>query len=158
MLEQVPSKTVAVYLSRDGEPGTLGLATLLLSGWRRVLVPAMRGKPDWADYDGRTKPGWEGIPAPLGSPLGPDALALADVVIIPGLAGGKDGTRLGSGCGWYDRALAHARPEAARWLLLWDDEVFDSLPREPHDELVDVLVTEQREIVTGARISPHADV
>ena len=36
---------------------------------------------------------------------GPEALALASVVLIAGLAVDRAGTRLGQGGGWYDRAL-----------------------------------------------------
>jgi 5-formyltetrahydrofolate cyclo-ligase len=66
------------------------------------------------------------------------------VVIMPGLAATPRGTRLGRGGGWYDRALAHAKPDAGRWLLLYDAEIVDTLPVEDHDQPVTDLVTERR--------------
>ena len=43
-------------------------------------------------------------------PLGPDAVALADLVLAPGLAVDRTGTRMGQGGGCYDKALPRRRP------------------------------------------------
>ena len=42
------------------------------------------------------------------------ALASCNVVITPGLVFGRDGTRLGYGRGFYDRAIATARSHASK--------------------------------------------
>jgi 5-formyltetrahydrofolate cyclo-ligase len=74
-------------------------------------------------------------------------LSSADWIWLPGLAGTPDGRRLGTGGGWYDRALAQARPNTVRGLLLFDAEVLDQLPTDPWDRPVNLLVTELRQIV-----------
>ena len=56
-----------------------------------------------------------GLLEPDGERLGVDAIATADVVLVPGLAVAADGMRLGRGGGSYDRAL---RPGAGRHLHL----------------------------------------
>jgi 5-formyltetrahydrofolate cyclo-ligase len=80
---------------------------------------------------------------PVGPRLGVDAIAAADVVLVPALAVARDGVRLGKGGGSYDRALARARTGALVVALLWDGELHDAgdLPVEPHDRPVDAVVT-----------------
>ncbi|MFZ1412545.1 MAG: 5-formyltetrahydrofolate cyclo-ligase, partial [Micropruina sp.] len=65
-----------------------------------------------------------------------------------GLAATARGDRLGTGGGWYDRALAHASAAATCGILLRDDEVFPELPTEPWDRRVDLIVTPSRVIQT----------
>ena len=132
-LSRSTGATVCVYLSQPPEPETTGLAKLLHdTGWH-VIVPSQGlkstpGEPAWTWYDPSTQ--W--LPAEL---------AAADVIMMPGLAGTRDGNRLGRGGGWYDKALLSARDDAPRWLLLNDEEVVDDLPIEPHDAKVDVIIT-----------------
>lgn len=70
------------------------------------------------------------------------------VVVLPGLAFDEAGGRLGHGGGYYDRLLARLGTGAARVGVTADALVVPGavLGREPHDQLVDVLVTE-----SGAR-------
>ena len=51
---------------------------------------------------------------PDGDLLGVDSVAEADLVLVPALAVGADGTPLGRGGGSYDRALARV-PAGAPW-------------------------------------------
>jgi 5-formyltetrahydrofolate cyclo-ligase len=53
----------------------------------------------------------------------------------------RDGIRLGRGGGFYDRALTHVRPDAVLVAVVFDDELVDELPAEPHDQRVTVVVT-----------------
>jgi len=139
---------VAAYASLRGEPDTAALIEYLRLADVRVLLPVLRREPGWAWYTGADDlvPGPLGIPSPPGPPLGPESLGEADWVWLPGLAGTPDGRRLGTGGGWYDRALAHARPDTRLGLLLYDDEVLDDLPTDDWDRNVDLLVTERRRI------------
>jgi 5-formyltetrahydrofolate cyclo-ligase len=139
---------VAAYASRPGEPDTAALLEYLRLAEVRVLLPVLRPEPSWAWYTGPDGlvPGPLGIPAPSGPALGADALAEADWVWLPGLAGTPDGRRLGTGGGWYDRALGWASPSARLGMLLYDDEVLDELPTDHWDRPVHLLVTERRRI------------
>lgn len=143
LLDHLPAPgVVALYASRPGEPGTLDLIDAVQhAGWR-VLLPRLGREPDWAWATAPLRPGWAGIPEPTGPALGAHALAEADLVILPALAVARDGARLGTGGGWYDRALPHARPGTPRWALTNAEEVLDGLPTEPHDLPVDAVVTE----------------
>lgn len=158
-LGNTPSDTVvAGYVSVDPEPGTLELISWLHAQGITVLLPVLgprpdgtpRREPDWAAYAGpeSLRAGLWGIPEPATGALGAEALDRADVVVCSGLAGTADGKRLGMGGGWYDRALAHARPDAVLVMLLNDDELMPDLPVEPWDRPVDVIVTPTRVLDT----------
>lgn len=140
------SSVVACYLSRPDEPDTTALIRSLVDGGVRVLVPVLRREPDWAWFTGFDElvPGPHRILQPAGPRLGASALALADWIWLPGLAGAPDGRRLGTGGGWYDRALAFARDDAVLGLLLFDREVLPDVPTQDWDRPVDLLVTEAR--------------
>lgn len=139
---------VAAYVARPDEPATADLIEQLRLAEVRVLLPVLRSEPAWAWYTGPDglSPGPRGIPVPTGPALGPEALGQADWVWLPGLAGTPDGRRLGSGGGWYDRALAWAPTRARLGLLLFDDEVLDDVPTEAWDRSVHVLVTDRRRV------------
>jgi 5-formyltetrahydrofolate cyclo-ligase len=72
--------------------------------------------------------------------LGLPAVGLADLVVVPALAVDRAGVRLGRGGGSYDRALARTRPDALLVALLYQGELVDALPTEPHDARVDVAI------------------
>lgn len=138
--------TVACYLAVGDEPGTSALIAWLWDRGVRVLAPALRRDdagvwhPDWATVTPASPLRRTGGLVEVDGPsLGAGALAEADVILAPGLAGSRRGDRLGRGAGWYDRALDHRRPDAPVCLLLNDDEVVDSLPASPYDQPVQAL-------------------
>jgi 5-formyltetrahydrofolate cyclo-ligase len=60
---------------------------------------------------------------------------------VPALAVAVDGTRLGRGGGYYDRALAHARDDAVLVAAVFDEELLESVPAGAHDRRVTAVVT-----------------
>lgn len=150
-LEPIDGATcVAAYVSRPAEPGTAPLLAALHRMGVRVLLPVLGPalSRSWGVYRGPTDlavraPGRP--PEPSGPPAGPEALADADVIVIPALAIDPVGTRLGQGGGWYDRALRHARPDALRLAFVYDGEDLPTrLPRDPHDVPVHAVATPTR--------------
>ena len=119
---------MAAYVSVGSEPGTGRLLDALVAAGKRVMLPVLLPDDDldWAAYAGDRGPG----PAPAagcssrsGPRLGVEAVATADVVLVPGLAVDRTGDRLGRGGGSYDRALGRVPVGTFTCVLLYDDEV-----------------------------------
>ena len=139
-----PGQLVTCFVSMATEPPTTQLRAKLRELGKDVLLPIMKPGNSLAwgyDGDDLVKNSY-GIfePAPIEIDI-----SQANAILIPALRVGRDGTRLGRGAGYYDRALAnvpsHADGGPIRICLVFDDEVDASVPSEPHDELVDVIVT-----------------
>lgn len=137
--------TVAAYVSLTNEPGTGPLVERLHATGRRVILPVLlpNNDLDWSAYEGpdRLAPASRGLLEPVGPRLGPDAVATADVVLCPGLAVDRTGRRLGRGGGSYDRALSRVPVGTFVCTLLYDGELLDRVPAEPHDRTVTAVVT-----------------
>ncbi len=135
--------TVAAYASVGGEPGTGALLDALRAAGKRVILPVVLPDLDldWAVYDGELVPARRGLLEPPGPRLGPEAIATADAVLVPGLAVSPTGLRLGRGGGCYDRALARVPVGTFTCVLLYDDEVGLDVPVEPHDRPVGFAAT-----------------
>lgn len=148
-------RPVACYTSISPEPDTLALIAALSDAGVPVLLPKLAGRrtPGWAWFTGEDAlvPGWHGIPEPDGPTLGPQALAECSFVWASALLVTPGGHRLGTGGGWYDRALLHRAPDARLGVLVHDGEVVPELPVDPWDVPVDVVVTPTRTLLTGAR-------
>lgn len=141
-VESLRPGILACYCSVPPEPATAEfINSCQADGWR-VLLPVLSQTPDWAWFDNwdATKPSWRGIKEPLGPRLGASVLREAALVVVPALAVDHRGNRLGTGGGWYDRALDHLSPTAQVWALVNDDELLDVVPSEPHDMRVSTAV------------------
>jgi 5-formyltetrahydrofolate cyclo-ligase len=137
--------TVAAYVSIGNEPGTGLLLDGLEEAGKRVILPVLLpdGDLDWAPYrgEGTLVPARRGLLEPVSEPLGREAVAPADVVLVPGLAVSPTGMRLGRGGGSYDRALARVPTGTFVCVLLFDGEILDSVPAAGHDRRVAAAVT-----------------
>ena len=151
--------TVLAYAATPGEPDLAPLRARLRENGIRVLLPVVAGPGElvWAADTGRLRLGRElpgGLRLPEPDPagavrtadlrLGPD-----DVALVPALAAGRDGARLGQGGGYYDRALAHLPPHPDGPLVVavvHDDELLAAgeVPTAPHDRQVDAVLTPSR--------------
>ena len=149
--------TIAAYYSVRAEPDTHGLVYALWKRGSYVLLPVLRadGDLDWASYEGPDSlvPGPRGLSEPGESPRGTDAVARADAVLVPALAVDRAGHRLGRGGGSYDRALARVGPLIPLIALVYDDELLDHVPAEPHDVPVRAAVRP----LTGITLLPRGD-
>ena len=120
--------TVAAYESLPTEPPTEALIERLTAAGHRVIVPVLLPDKDLDWRAGDTL-------------LGRAAIGDATLVVVPALAIGRDGMRLGQGGGSYDRALTRCAPGARVIALVYDDELATGVPTDPHDQAVDAVVT-----------------
>jgi len=66
-----------------------------------------------------------------------------DVLLLPLLGFDSQGTRLGQGGGYYDRALSHCRFRPYRIGLGYAAQQVQTLPHEPWDQRLDAVITER---------------
>jgi 5-formyltetrahydrofolate cyclo-ligase len=132
---------VCAYVPVGSEPGSPELVAALHAAGHEVLLPVVppaTGPLDWAAYTGpgSLAAGPLGLLEPSGPRLGPEAIARARLVLVPGLGVDRSGVRLGRGAGHYDRTLPLAAPDVPIVIVLNDEELVDQLPAEPHDKRV----------------------
>lgn len=136
--------TVLAFLPFGAEPPLEpALASLCAEGFR-VLVPRSRPgrKMEWV----RWAPGTELVPSdvvPMPEPDGPAEEPPANSpVLVPALALGDDGVRLGQGGGFYDAFLAdRPRPLLAAGVVYDDELGLPGLPADPWDATLQWAVT-----------------
>lgn len=135
---------IALYVSMGSEPQTGALIDWLLASGREVLLPILYADNDlgWGIAPGAADlvPGRLGLSEPRVD-LGSAEIATADLVICPALAVDRHGVRLGRGGGSYDRALARVSPGTPIWAAVYDTEILDELPADPHDQSVHAALT-----------------
>ena len=65
-----------------------------------------------------------------------------DLIMVPGVAFDRTGARMGHGFGYYDKLLAHARPDAPLVALAFECQLFPEIPTAAHDIFMDKIITE----------------
>jgi 5-formyltetrahydrofolate cyclo-ligase len=135
------ARTVAAFAALPTEPDLRPFDWLLS---RHLLLPRIDGEnlvfhqvtaPD------QLTPGPFGVlePDPQKCPAADPATA--DLIFVPGLAFTHDGARLGRGRGYYDRLLAALPNTTLRIGVCFRCQLIDSIPSEPHDEPVDLVLS-----------------
>lgn len=145
------AKTVFLYASMPDEVQTYGLMQQCLALGKTVALPKITGKR-----------AMEAVAFSSLSDLVPGAYDILtvkddagrllpakdiDLIIVPGAAFDAQGHRLGHGAGFYDIFMSEKAPQALCIALTFDILVYDEVPTEPHDECVDRLITESRDIL-----------
>ncbi|MCP3937101.1 MAG: 5-formyltetrahydrofolate cyclo-ligase [Actinomycetia bacterium] len=72
-------------------------------------------------------------------PVDPGTISIA---LVPGVAFGHDGSRLGHGAGYYDRLLPQLSTGAFLIGISWSATTVDALPMDQHDVHMTHIVTE----------------
>ncbi|MET0248834.1 MAG: 5-formyltetrahydrofolate cyclo-ligase [Sphingobium sp.] len=133
---------VALYMGMDDEAPAQRLAVPLIAMGKTLALPRVVDRLGNMEFvvwtpEEQLFPGLYGTshPQPSGPPVTPQA------IVAPLL--GFDGamTRLGQGGGYYDRIFARF-PQALRIGLAWSAQQFDTLPADPWDLPLDMVMTE----------------
>ena len=136
------ARVVAAYAALPGEPD---LRPLDWIGEKTVLLPRVDGE-DLVFHAVRDanqlKLGAFGVMEPDPEKCPAFDPREAEIVFVPGLAFTAEGQRLGRGRGFYDRLLATLPPEILRVGVCFAQQIVTELPSEPHDEEVDVVISQ----------------
>jgi 5-formyltetrahydrofolate cyclo-ligase len=144
------AETVALFAPLASEPD---IGPLIEEAWaqgKQVALPRMfredaEPRLDWhpiSSWDDVTESGPFGLREPdhlICAPLDAGELGC---VFVPGLAFDHTGLRLGRGGGYYDCFLAGAPAALPRYGLMFACQQVPRVPREPHDQALPAIVTE----------------
>ncbi|MBW1635585.1 MAG: 5-formyltetrahydrofolate cyclo-ligase [Deltaproteobacteria bacterium] len=153
----ITAKNIFSYVSFRSEVATLELINSLLNKGKIVTVPITRIKEKRLDAIRITNPESDLVPGYCDIPEPNEELCLQqkanpadiDVILLPGSVFDKRGGRFGYGGGYYDRFVSSI-PGAVRVGLAFDLQIIEKAPLQPHDEILDFVITETR-VLRGKR-------
>jgi 5-formyltetrahydrofolate cyclo-ligase len=136
LCQNIGAKTVGCYLSFGTEPDTREFIEKAKASGIEIACPKILddGSMIFAKYQGETSMSKLGFEEPNG-----EVISDLDLVVVPALAVNNRGERLGRGAGYFDRFLESYRGITVA--LVFDSEILDTLPVEPHDRPVDYLIS-----------------
>lgn len=147
------------FMPTKNEMDILPVLRTALEQGKKVLVPrVVPGSRDMdffyveKDLNRETELGTFGIYEPVKGLAKADLQEISEksggkiCVLVPGVAFGKDHSRLGHGAGYYDKFLGNLKKMTGGKAVLvgvsYGALVFDSVPRESHDVSMDMLIGE----------------
>ena len=157
--EFAAAKVVMLYLSMSQEVDTAPIALRAWQEGKTVAVPKvfmsdrtmLPVEIQSLDTGMNTTP--VGVREPdVGQPI---PIEFIDLVLVPGLGFSQSGERIGRGGGFYDRFLALASFEGTTCGLAFEEQVLESLPMLPHDQRLNMLVTDTGIRRFHAALSAH---
>ncbi|MBI3902310.1 MAG: 5-formyltetrahydrofolate cyclo-ligase [Nitrosomonadales bacterium] len=152
------ARTVLAYMNFGAEFASEILVRQALLDGKKLLLP----KVDTVtreldiyrveDVDAQLAPGAYGIREPLMAHCAKvGVLSEVDFILLPGVAFGRDGARLGYGGGFYDKLLAGSAITHRPALVAgaYSMQIVEGIPQEATDRKVEWLVTENETIDCG---------
>lgn len=139
------AQSVHSFISYHSEVDTHKFIQSCLLHRKKVYSPKVVSKTDLIHYQinnlkdclasihGILEPNSDNCPLMLESP---------DVILVPGLAFDLSGNRLGYGGGYYDKFLSQF-PNTSKIGVFFSCQQHPSLPTEPHDIQLDLIITEK---------------
>jgi 5-formyltetrahydrofolate cyclo-ligase len=134
------ARSIGAYCAFGSEIRTNEIIDNAISGGKTVSLPTVEGKNiRFYEYTNRKYlvRGRFGIMEPL--PYG--ETTDMDLLIVPGVAFDKTGSRLGYGKAYYDRYLTNSQAYSIG--LAYSFQLTDSIPQHPHDRKVNAVATEK---------------
>ena len=147
---QIKGKTVALYWPKGKEVDTSPFMQALVGKGAVMAMPVVQEGSrllKFVSWNEKTpmKEGFKGIFEPVID--GNTVYVEPDIFIVPLLAFDRKGARLGYGGGYYDTTLAHYRKRKSGVLavgIAYAEQItLFPLPREAHDQLLDMIITQQ---------------
>jgi 5-formyltetrahydrofolate cyclo-ligase len=144
------SRCVALFAPLPSEPDVHPLIEEAWAQGKRVVLPLMIKHGTIPELDWHEIASWDEVvvPGPFGlrepDPLRCRRVPLTelDCVFVPGVAFDHEGIRLGRGGGFYDSFLSLAPPNLPCVGLMFSVQKVPLVPREPHDQALRSVITE----------------
>jgi len=142
------AREVLGYMAFDHEVLTDGLIRQALASGKQMVLPMVQSDRQSLalyaieDLECDVAPGYCGIQEPQPQRTRAVAPESLDLVLVPGVAFDLRGRRLGFGAGFYDRLLTQLPRDIPTVGLAFDFQVIPRLPSQPHDVMLDAIVTE----------------
>ena len=142
--EFINSQNILFYYSLPDELPTLEF----LKKWsanKNIYLPRVNGEnlEILAYDDKKLSIGSFNIEEPIGDEI--IEPHLIDLIIVPAVAFDFNKNRLGRGKGFYDRLLSEAT-KAIKIGVGYDFQIFETIPTEPHDIPMDIVLTPNHNI------------
>lgn len=136
------------FASFKSEVDTTEMIKTSLSAGKRVVLPKVDKEKHRLvlreiQEVGVLTPGYMGIPEPP-SEERQVSISDVDIAIIPGAGFDAAGNRIGYGGGYYDRLLSGLEKHIPVIAPAYEEQLVDSIPSEPHDIRIDMIVTDKR--------------
>lgn len=138
------------FASFRTEVDTIGMIKKSLAEGKRIVLPKVdKGRHILLLYEIKSmdelSPGCMGIPEPSVNTEGRlFGINDVDAAIIPGAGFDISGNRIGYGAGYYDILLSGLTKDIPLVSLAYEEQVVDSIPSEPHDIRIHMIVTDRR--------------
>lgn len=149
------SRTIAAFASFGTEFDTGAFLSVVLGQGKRLVLPRIQTGHRELRFHFVTSlqecliAGRWGIREPDPSRCAeadPDEI---DFMLVPGVAFTPACERLGYGGGFYDVAMGNTREDARKVAAVFDLQIVEAIPLEPHDRRVDQVLTERTSYVAS---------
>lgn len=146
--------SLMLYWSLPDEVNTHELVLDCAAAGKKVYLPVVDGEDlrirRFTGMDTMKEGASFSIPEPS---VGAEEVSLADIdlVVVPGVAFDMRGGRMGRGKGFYDRlfsGILEKKQSPYKVGICFDFQIMDNVPMEPHDTLMDVVLSETRSNVS----------
>lgn len=145
LIATLSPRAIAAYVAMRSEADPLPIVEA--AHWQGVEIGLPVIAPGATLVFRRYEPGHTLLPGGFGTmvPVEDAPVVEPDLVIVPVVSFDRAGTRLGYGKGHYDRAIAALRGRGRNPRLVgiaFSMQEVDSIPHEPHDIRLDLILTE----------------
>jgi len=143
------AQAIMLYFSIKNEAKTKGIIEKTLQLGKKVVLPV-------TNFENRKI-----VPTELGSlkelkktrqglfePTGKNQVKTSELqlVVVPGIAFDTQGSRIGTGKGFYDSLLRRTTTKVPLVGLCFEENLEEALPKESHDVKMDIIVTDKKVI------------
>ena len=144
------SKVLMVYMPLGNETDTKDIIESAFRDGKQLVLPSTDSEtgiitPVIFNKDATFEKGGFAVYEPINPTIAHKSMI--DTVIVPGIAFGEDGSRVGFGKGCYDMFLKGMN--VVRVGLCYEFQLCDSIPLDEHDIKMDFLVTEKGMVAAG---------